>query len=96
MRLDVFGTWDSCELSDLIEDPVLSFQVGAMRPEPAIYAETLRRVGCAASQAVFVGDGGSSELAGPGGSAWSRYGRPGQVSSGSLALMTSDDHRVPL
>ena len=35
-----------------------------MKREPAIYAEALRRVGCAASEAVFVGDGGSSELAG--------------------------------
>lgn len=48
----------------MIEDPVFSFEVGAMIPEPAIYAEALRRVGCAASEAVFVGDGGSSELAG--------------------------------
>lgn len=48
----------------MIEDPVFSFEVGAMKPEPAIYAEALRQVGCAASEAVFVGDGGSSELAG--------------------------------
>ena len=45
MRLDVFGAWDSCELSDLIEAPVFSYQVGAMKPEPAIYAEALRRGG---------------------------------------------------
>ena len=58
------SAWDSCKLADLIEDPVFSFRVGAMKPEPAIYAEALRRVGCTASEAVFVGDGGSSELAG--------------------------------
>ena len=55
----------SCELADLIEDPVFSFEVGAMKPEPAIYsggapAGGMRRLG----GAVFVGDGGSSELAG--------------------------------
>ena len=58
------SAWDSCKLADLIEDPVFSFRVGAMKPEPAIYAEALRRVRCTASEAVFVGDGGSSELAG--------------------------------
>ncbi len=46
------SVWSSCELADLIEDPVFSFEVGAMKPEPAIYAEALRRVGCAASEAV--------------------------------------------
>ena len=59
------GAWDSCKLADLIEDPVFSFQVGAMEPEPAIYAEALRRVECTAPEAVFVGDGGGSEIAGP-------------------------------
>ncbi len=32
------SAWSSCELADLIEDPVFSFEVGAMKPDPAIYA----------------------------------------------------------
>ena len=61
---DEVGSWSSCRLSELIDDPIFSFEVKSMKPEPAIYMEALRRLGCPASEAVFVGDGGSSELAG--------------------------------
>ena len=61
---DEVDSWISCALGELIDDPVFSFEVGAMKPQQEIYLEALRRLGCAASEAVFVGDGGSSELAG--------------------------------
>ena len=61
---DEVDSWTSCQLGGLIDDPIFSFEVGSMKPEPAIYLEALRRLGCVASEAVFVGDGSSSELAG--------------------------------
>ena len=61
---DEVDSWTSCQLGQLIDDPIFSFAVGSMKPEPAIYLEALRRLDCVASEAVFVGDGGSSELAG--------------------------------
>ena len=35
--------WSSCQLGQLIDDPIFSFEVGSMKPEPAIYLEALRR-----------------------------------------------------
>ena len=61
---DEVESWSSCGLSELIDGPVFSYEVKSMKPEPGIYLEALRRLGCSASEAVFVGDGGSSELAG--------------------------------
>lgn len=58
------ASWTSCELNNLIDDPVFSYDIRAKKLQAEIYTEALRRLGCAAENAVFVGDGGSSELAG--------------------------------
>ena len=65
--------WNSCELANLIEDPVFSFEVGAMKPEPAIHAEALRRVGCAASEAVSSVTAATQSWQAPGDPEWNRW-----------------------
>lgn len=40
----------------------LSYELGMRKPEPEIYAECARRLGIKASECLYVGDGGSSEL----------------------------------
>jgi putative hydrolase of the HAD superfamily len=46
-------------------DSLLSSEsAGACKPAPAIFAEALRRAGCAASDALFVGDTLAQDVAG--------------------------------
>ena len=40
----------------------LSYELGMRKPEPEIYAECVRKLGVKASECLYVGDGGSSEL----------------------------------
>jgi putative hydrolase of the HAD superfamily len=47
---------DSLGLSDLVDHLVLSCEVGAAKPEPAIYQLALDRLGVDPGQAVFVDD----------------------------------------
>lgn len=42
-----------------------SFQVGAIKPDPRIYAYVLRQLGCTAEEVLFVGDSVEADLAGP-------------------------------
>jgi len=56
--LDVAG------LRDHFDSLLSSESVGACKPEPAIYAEALRRAGCAPAEAVFVGDTLAQDIAG--------------------------------
>jgi len=44
---------------------VTSVELGWRKPHPRIYAETLRRLGIAAPQAIFVGDTFTADYAGP-------------------------------
>lgn len=60
---DVAG-WPDCAAASFFDASVFSFDVGAAKPEPKIYAEALRRVGVASAEALFVGDGGDDELLG--------------------------------
>lgn len=39
-----------------VHDAILSFQVGALKPDPKIYAEALRRANAQANQCVFLDD----------------------------------------
>lgn len=56
--------WPSCPAAAFFDASVFSFEVGAAKPDPRIYAEALRRLGVEASHAVFIGDGGDDELMG--------------------------------
>ncbi|GLS05390.1 haloacid dehalogenase [Chitiniphilus shinanonensis] len=42
-----------------------SFEVGAVKPDPRIYAYVLQRLGCAAEEVLFVGDSVEADFAGP-------------------------------
>lgn len=42
-----------------------SFEVGAIKPDPKIYAYVLQQLGCAAEEALFVGDSVEADFAGP-------------------------------
>ena len=44
---------------------VLSFEVGAVKPEPTIYAKALEVFGCNAADVLFVGDTWTADVAGP-------------------------------
>ncbi len=56
--------WPRCRLAPLFEAFIASFQVGMLKPDPQIYEHGLHSLGVSAGEAVFVGDGGSDELAG--------------------------------
>ena len=58
------AAWDESPLAALFDVVVLSCEVGLVKPERAIYGLCLRRLGVAADEAIFVGDGGSDELRG--------------------------------
>lgn len=42
-----------------------SFEVGAIKPDPRIYAYALQQLGCAAEEVLFVGDSVEADLEGP-------------------------------
>jgi len=56
--------WHDCPLAGRFAAEVCSCDVGGVKPEPAIYAHCLRRLGLPAGECWFVGDGGSNELIG--------------------------------
>lgn len=56
--------WDESPLAPLFETAVFSCDVGVMKPERAIYAIALERLGADAGRTAFVGDGGHGELSG--------------------------------
>lgn len=58
------AAWATCRIAPLIDDAVLSYQVGYMKPDPRIYHLACRRLAVEPQRAIFVGDGGSNELAG--------------------------------
>jgi len=58
---DEIGAWPRSPLAPHFDATVFSCDVGVVKPDPAIYEHALRRVGVAADEAVFVGDGASDE-----------------------------------
>ena len=58
------AAWDKSPIAGLFDATVLSCHVGAAKPQREIYEVCLNRLGVTADEAVFVGDGGSSELRG--------------------------------
>jgi len=58
------GAWSESPLMGLFDVEVFSCFVGHVKPEPEIYELCLRELGLPARSCMFVGDGGSNELAG--------------------------------
>ena len=56
--------WDRCPVRSLFDAVIFSCEVGCCKPEPRIYQLCLERLGLAAADCAYVGDGGSDELAG--------------------------------
>jgi HAD superfamily hydrolase (TIGR01549 family) len=56
--------WPDCALRPLFDDAVLSYEVGCTKPDPEIYLLACKRLGVEPRHSIFVGDGGSDELAG--------------------------------
>jgi putative hydrolase of the HAD superfamily len=61
---DVADVWPEFELSRTIDDAVFSCAVGLRKPDPEIYLLACRRLGVGPRDCLYVGDGGSDELAG--------------------------------
>lgn len=58
------AAWQDSPLVSLVDDVVFSYQVGCVKPDPEIYRRACDRLGVTADKVIFVGDGGSDELAG--------------------------------
>ncbi|MFP4112870.1 MAG: HAD family hydrolase [Spirochaetota bacterium] len=56
--------WPASPLATRFETAVFSCHVGLAKPDPAIFRHCLDRLGIAAGDAVYVGDGGSNEFEG--------------------------------
>jgi putative hydrolase of the HAD superfamily len=58
------AAWPRSPMAPHFSETVFSCHVGLVKPEPGIYRLCMRRLEVAPAQCVFVGDGGSDELAG--------------------------------
>ncbi len=56
--------WPTCPLAGLFDVELFSCEVGLVKPEPAIYVRCIEALGVSPAECLFVGDGGSNELAG--------------------------------
>jgi len=56
--------WADSPLASLFDEAVFSCDVHLQKPDPAIYLLAAERMGAKPEDCVFVGDGGSNELAG--------------------------------
>lgn len=56
--------WETSELAPYFDDVIFSYAVHAAKPDPSIYRLACHRMGVTPAEALFVGDGGSNELAG--------------------------------
>lgn len=54
----------SLGLADLLDDYVLSYRTGILKPSPLIYLEACQRMAVSPSSCIYVGDGGDEELRG--------------------------------
>jgi putative hydrolase of the HAD superfamily len=72
LKLVCVSNWDvslpdvlaRCGLAAVLDGVVTSAQAGARKPDPAIFEPALRLARCVASQALYVGDTPSEDLAG--------------------------------
>jgi putative hydrolase of the HAD superfamily len=58
------AAWTDCPLAGLFDVEIFSCHVGCVKPEPEIYAKCLGALDLQGHECLFVGDGGSNELAG--------------------------------
>ena len=56
--------WPQCALAAHFDCTVFSFEFGIAKPDPAIYMESIRRLGVDVSDTWFIGDGDDGELLG--------------------------------
>ena len=61
---EVSRLWDSTTFAPLFDVSVLSFDVGMAKPDPRIYELATERLGVAANDCLYVGDGSDGELSG--------------------------------
>ena len=58
------ASWPNCPLAGVFDVEIFSCDVGMAKPDAAIYRKCLNAMGLPAEECLFVGDGGSNELAG--------------------------------
>jgi putative hydrolase of the HAD superfamily len=58
------ASWSSCPAAGVFDAELFSCEVGMAKPQPEIYRKCLEMLDVAPEEAMFVGDGGSNELAG--------------------------------
>lgn len=61
---EVADLWPETSLAPFVEEPVFSCEAGLAKPDPRIYEVACERLGIAAEEALYVGDGANDELAG--------------------------------
>jgi putative hydrolase of the HAD superfamily len=61
---DLPHLWPSLPIAPLVDATVFSYEYGAHKPDPSLYAAAAERLGVLVSDCLYVGDGGSDELAG--------------------------------
>jgi FMN phosphatase YigB (HAD superfamily) len=62
--IDIRGCLDRAGVSDLLDGVVLSYEVGLVKPDPAIYEHALDVLGVPASQTLMVGDSPQDDVGG--------------------------------
>jgi len=58
------AAWARSPMAGLFDCAIMSCEVGLTKPDPQIYALCLEKLGLDAQECLFVGNGGSQELAG--------------------------------
>lgn len=61
---DLPEDWQDCPVAPYIDSPVFSYVAGVKKPDPRIYALACQALGVDPHECLYVGDGGSDELAG--------------------------------
>ena len=62
--IDVRDHLRATGLADVLDDVVLSYEVGLVKPDPGIFARALDRLGRPAAQTLMVGDSASADVGG--------------------------------
>ena len=83
----------SARAEDCVDEFVLSFEIGAVKPDPAIFQTALERLGVEACDTVMVGD--SDEADGGGARRRVRF-RPGRPAAHRAAAGRAVDRRWPV
>jgi putative hydrolase of the HAD superfamily len=58
------AAWADSQLAPLVDCTVWSYRAGVAKPHPRIYRLACEQLGVEPAEAIFIGDGGSDELAG--------------------------------